>query len=642
MKILLLEDEPTVGRFLLSCMERWNMDSVLAQTPREALQILSGDRIGFLVADLMLPEMTGTELVRRLHQMDRYRDLPVLMISGKADRQAIIDANEVGIRDFLAKPFSPEELRKRILAIHKGHMRDVLKQQIQHIWNGRQTSLHDVDGAQVIFGEPISRVEDLQRPENQSLAIYLNSAREAILELNRAHSALHLGYIMKDNTADIIVPLMGHASKRWVRLILVSARCPGKPVLLARLFRINGRSDLSVQLTYDQLDDIPPADRQGLERLGVKMLKRSELDSGRLGELLSEHVVTRSRRRVKVTPDSSEPQAVRRRIMEDITAMGSLPVLPQVYERILELSRDPDSDLRDWIQVIQADPMTCAVIFRYANSPAYGFRGRITEIGRAVILLGKDMVTNIVASQAVSQSFSAVEEQGFNLGDFWLHNLAVGFAAHILAFPLDADAARATHGKEISELDLGDEAMSLLGEIDLPGRLKLDYTRENPFIGGIMHDIGKGAMVQAYPMLFPLLLSALEEDDWNSPMLTVEQTVTGGLTHTVVGDILAREWDLEEELCQVILHHHQPEIDNTYNFLTGIADILGQALYPFPRGPRSPVGQALEEGELESASQFLPAGFFDNPLLSPDEFAALAQAIAPKVRYFVEGMHRST
>ena len=191
------------------------------------------------------------------------------------------------------------------------------------------------------------------------------------------------------------------------------------------------------------------------------------------------------------------------------------------------------------------------------------------------------------------QTFNEVQEQGFDLMDFWHHNLAVGYAAHILGYPLDDDQARATHGNGVQSLGLDPEVEALLRQIDLPARLKLDYACEIPFIGGIMHDLGKGAMVQSYPGLFSILLIEMQKAQWNAPMLSVEQDLTGGLTHTVVGEILARQWGLENELSQVIRHHHQPEIDNPFAMLISIADIIGQALYPFPKGLHHPLAQAL-------------------------------------------------
>ena len=370
------------------------------------------------------------------------------------------------------------------------------------------------------------------------------------------------------------------------------------------------------------------------------MRKRGNLNRDQLSRLFTRYVVKKFRRQARVVEDPS-PRApdTRSRIIEDIGAMTTLPSLPQVYDRILELSRDPESDLREWIKAIQVDPMTSAVIIRHANSLSYGFRSRITEIDRAVILLGKETVTGLVASEAMRQTFTAIQEQGFLLEDFWLHSLAVGFAAHILAFPLDEESAEPE--ERFAGLALSDETIQVLRKIDLPRRLKLDYTRENPFVGGIMHDIGKGVMVQSYPGLFPLLLAGLKESGWNLPMASVEQEIAGGLTHPMVGEILAQKWGLEEEICQVILHHHNPDIDNTFPFLVGIADIVGQALYPFPREARYPIGQALEEGDPGRTAQFLPAGFSDNPLVSLEEFATLAWVIAPRVRDLTEKMCHS-
>ena len=148
-------------------------------------------------------------------------------------------------------------------------------------------------------------------------------------------------------------------------------------------------------------------------------------------------------------------------------------------------------------------------------------------------------------------------------------------------------------------------------------------------------------MVQSYPGLFSMLLVELQKANWGVSMLRIEQELTGGLTHTVVGEILARQWGLEEELCQVILHHHQPDINHTFSLLISVANSIGKILYPFPKGPHNPLAEALEAGDLSTASPCLPAGFFDNPLLSREEFMVLARAIAPKVRHYTEQMSQS-
>ena len=60
---------------------------------------------------------------------------------------------------------------------------------------------------------------------------------------------------------------MRHAAKKWIKLILLSTQCSGKPILLVRLFTINRRDDMSVILIYDQVDDISPEEWKGLKKL---------------------------------------------------------------------------------------------------------------------------------------------------------------------------------------------------------------------------------------------------------------------------------------------------------------------------------------------------------------------------------------
>ena len=511
--------------------------------------------------------------------------------------------------------------------------------QIFKVWSDRTQNIQDANKPQLVFGEPIDQLDDLQRTGNRSIATYLHHSCEAIERINRANPGLDLGYVIEDNTLDIILPLVRHTAKKWVKLILLSTKCTGKPLLFVRLFTINRSDDLPVLLVYDRSDDLAEEERDGLKHLGVTMLRRGGLSVDRLTKLFDRHLVQNLERR-SASVKAKRPADSRSRILADLEAMSSLPTLPQVYHNIIALSDDPKSDIKDWIRSIQVDPLTAAVIIRHANSLSYGFTGGVVEIDRAVILLGKDSVKGLVASEAIRQAFTTVQEQGFSLEDFWLHNLSVGFAAYILSMVVDPDAS-AGQQKSLASLDLPEHVLALLKEINLPHRLKLDYRRENPFVGGIMHDIGKGVMVHSYPGLFGLLTTALERDAWKVPMAVVEQEIAGGLTHTMVGDIIARKWGLEEEVCQVILHHHHPELDHPFAFLIGAADIVGQALYPFPRDAKFPVAQALEDGKLDQVENFLPAGFCDNPRLNIEEFTSLANAIAPKVRYLTDKMRIS-
>jgi HD-like signal output (HDOD) protein len=446
---------------------------------------------------------------------------------------------------------------------------------------------------------------------------------------------------LESHTTSIVAKLKKQATRKWVRLVMLSTQCSGNPILIVRLFTINHRDQIPIVLIYNHAGEIKPAYRDGFKKLGVRLINRSKFTRERFKMLIDQYVFQLNPSKKKRPATQLTPQNLRQQILEDIEVMTTLPTLPKVYDKILRLSQDPKSDLKEWIAAIKVDPMTCAAIFRHINSLNYGFDGEISAIDRAIILLGKRTVLGLVASEAVRQTFSLVEDQGFDLEAFSMHNLATGFAAHLLALPLDAVQANATQQKDLTALNLPRDVFELLKRINLPKRLKLDYERENPFVGGIMHDLGVGVMVHAYPGLFPMLLSALEEKGETRPMLDAEREISGGLTHPLAGEILARKWQLGDALCNAILHHHQPEIDNSFAFLIGLADAVAQSICPFPKTSRPPMKRAVVEGDLQPVHRLLPDGFFDQPVITPKEFTALALAITPKVKYLTTQMQRA-
>jgi len=641
MKVLLVEDEPQVGQTILAFLKKWEMEGALASGPEQAFAHLEENDADLLITDLVMPEMSGIELVRRIRSNGKHRHIPVLMISGHANKEHILEASEAGVNGFVAKPFQPADLKKKIAAALRGRRQQQINYYIKRLSDERTTLYTNVDGPLIVFGEAIKTAEDLRRPTARPLIDYLSFALEAIDQANIRPPEGKLNFILESNTTSIVAQLKKQATRKWVRLVMLSTQCSGNPILIVRLFTINHRDQIPIVLVYNHASEIQPAYREGFKKLGVRLISRSKFTRERFKTLIDQYVLQLKPTKKQRPATELTPQALRQQIIEDIEVMTTLPTLPKVYDKILQLSQDPKSDLKTWIAAIKVDPMTCAAIFRHINSLNYGFEGEISDIDRAIILLGKRTVLGLVASEAVRQTFSQVEEQGFDLDAFSMHNLATGFAAHLLALPIDADQASAAQQKDLTALNLPREVFEVLARINLPKRLKLNYERENPFVGGIMHDLGKGVMVHAYPGLFPMLLNALKDKDETRPILDAEREIAGGLTHPLAGEILARKWQLGDELCNAILHHHQPEIDNSFAFLIGLADAVAQSVFPFPKTSRPPIKRALIEGDLQPVHRLLPEGFFDQPIIAPKEFIALAQAIMPKVKYLTTQMKQA-
>jgi DNA-binding response OmpR family regulator len=75
-----------------------------------------------VIMDLMLPYVSGTELITRIRESRDWKDVPVVVLSGKVTERAIVNAFEIGANDYVTKPYNPQELRariKRLLALQR-------------------------------------------------------------------------------------------------------------------------------------------------------------------------------------------------------------------------------------------------------------------------------------------------------------------------------------------------------------------------------------------------------------------------------------------------------------------------------------------------------------------------------------------
>lgn len=638
MKILVVESDDLARDAVLRLLFEWNMDTARASDAVTAQAVLDAGGIDLVLAGLHLTGAGGIELARWMRAHPRHQRLPVLLVSDRTERDDIIAASQVGIEGFVARPFQPDELRQRILEVYRKHRSERWTRDAADVWQGQlDPDVLNGTTAVVVFGEGVTTETQLADPAQRQVTEYLAQARDVINGLNQVDSERNASYMLLPTTTDVILSLKRSGIRDVIRLIFVSTRCQGNPTLMARLFSINRRNhQATLYLVYDEVDEISPVHRQGLKDLGVRTLRRSRIDEERMQS--TRHLVADPAPDMADEEEELAPQQIRSRIADDIETMSSLPPIPQVYEKISKLAREPGSDLKDWIKVIQVDPLICATILRQANSVNSGFKSEISQIDRAVILLGKNVVVGLVASTSVRTALAAIAEKGFRLEELWLHNLAVGFAANILSHPLDREVEGLG---SVSSLGLHVNTLELLKSINLPKRLGLDYSRVNAMAAGSLHDIGKGVMVSAYPGLFPLLREELQERSWRVPMLEAEREVAGGLTHTVAGDLLVRKWHMGDQLGNSVLAHHAPDVDDGLSFLVGVADVIGQTLYPFPRDSAYPLAKALEDGDWDTARPFLPEGFLEQPLMSPDELTTLTQAIGPQVRHLTEEMRRS-
>ncbi len=113
-RLLVVEDEPATRRSLVTYLERRGYATDEAGTAREALRCWDAQRPDAILLDLGLPDRDGVEVVRRVR---REASTPIIILSARGEERDRIDGLEAGADDYLAKPFSVEELNARIRAV---------------------------------------------------------------------------------------------------------------------------------------------------------------------------------------------------------------------------------------------------------------------------------------------------------------------------------------------------------------------------------------------------------------------------------------------------------------------------------------------------------------------------------------------
>lgn len=198
--------------------------------------------------------------------------------------------------------------------------------------------------------------------------------------------------------------------------------------------------------------------------------------------------------------------------------IDSFPALPATVTQVMAITANPGSDAKDLMEVILPDQTMCSTILKIANSAFYGLPREVSTIERAVVVLGYAEIRNIVIGKAIFASFPKMKKEYKNKVELlWKHAFTCGLAAKIIA----------SHYK-MSSSEL--------------------------FIAGLIHDIGKLAMLMAFPHDYPLV------QDISSPhhLLYSNEKDVFSITHDKVGCQIAKRWMLPEQLVMAIGYHHSP------------------------------------------------------------------------------------
>jgi DNA-binding response OmpR family regulator len=116
--VLVADDEPHIGRIIKTKLEQGPFAVTLVYDGQEALDVLTAsDDIRLLILDLMMPRVSGLEVLDRVRHDPRWKTLPCLILTAAGQDQREDDARRRGADEFMTKPFSPKRLYARVAAL---------------------------------------------------------------------------------------------------------------------------------------------------------------------------------------------------------------------------------------------------------------------------------------------------------------------------------------------------------------------------------------------------------------------------------------------------------------------------------------------------------------------------------------------
>ena len=224
----------------------------------------------------------------------------------------------------------------------------------------------------------------------------------------------------------------------------------------------------------------------------------------------------------------------------------ALPVFPTLAMRVINLTKNPETDLKELLSVIEQDPSFAAGILRQANSAYYGYARRISSLSEAIVILGYQTIQGLALAAAIAPMLKTslpgyhVDQEGL-----WKHALLTAMIAR-----------------------------RLTKRLHLPNP-------EVAFIAGLLHDIGKIVLTVYVQEIGDHILMKVEKE--NLSYVEMEEKIIG-YDHATVGGFILKHWNLPDNLVEAVTFHHKPEKAETQPVLTALVHIANAIANTFGMG----------------------------------------------------------
>lgn len=225
-------------------------------------------------------------------------------------------------------------------------------------------------------------------------------------------------------------------------------------------------------------------------------------------------------------------------MIDKLLRTSEFATLPALTMKILSmLENDDDLNIKELARVVETEPALSLKLIQVSNSPLFAIHGEISSIYQAILTLGLNRVTNLVLGISIFSKFVLSSKEGIKeiIEKYWWHTSSTGMVSKSLA-----------------------------------KRLNQSF-KEYEFIGGLLHDIGKLAMMQYDIELYKKVINLVENEKMRD--IDAEKEIFG-VDHAEVGAGIAKTWRLPKSLAIVLQYHTAVvEAPKEYQDLVAIVNI---------------------------------------------------------------------
>jgi two-component system chemotaxis response regulator CheY len=120
MRVLVVDDFATMRKIVRNILKQIGFEDIVeAEDGNAAIHMIKNDKIGMVVTDWNMPNMTGLDLLREIRNNPQTANLPVLMVTAEGLKENVMEAVKAGVSNYVVKPFTAEVLQEKIETIFK-------------------------------------------------------------------------------------------------------------------------------------------------------------------------------------------------------------------------------------------------------------------------------------------------------------------------------------------------------------------------------------------------------------------------------------------------------------------------------------------------------------------------------------------